>query len=523
MGWHTLLPDAHVGSSLRARHEVHMSNSDISMVANDILMDMGNAPTHYTTQNGGVQPDADLIQRNTDDGPNAQPPLPPTPPPYPQLLSSWHDSKDDLLKECGNMKDVLEKLQGEYADRKPVVWRCGCKESGLGDRLKGIVAAWMLAMVLKRPFACEVFPSMVALEYGIEPSLHDWRSNYFNYVNASPWDKGKSKVRPVWSNRAASGMTNGGALDFARGLEVTQTTPAKIPLLQRFIAEVLGEDASILSTEPYVGDGKEFTSDDATNITHPFREVIAHAHYCATRALFRPTTKLRDLLDKSLAPPKDRKEVVAPVPSSALDTPKSVGGGAAKQAPEPFVIGVHSRFGGKWKDRKRARDTDVEKVIECAWNMTLAYKANPLPGRASQPVVWVLTSDNVERLEGIVEGFADTVGKTKWNQQNIRNVAIKDVGIVEHVVKSVNGSDVEATKRLWLDWFLMTEVHTCSLIRSSFPRTACYTSKRRNAAKGLVQQYVTNMDLGRYPRVHPACNAWSLEYAPAEGVRHPTM
>ena len=84
-------------------------------------------------------------------------------------------------------------------------------------------------------------------------------------------------------------------------------------------------------------------------------------------------------------------------------------------------------------------------------------------------------------------------------------------GIVEHVVKSVNGSQVAATHRLWLDWFLQTEVHTCALIRSSFPRTACYTSARRNDGNGLVQQLVTKMDLGRYTRVRPSCTAgWSL-------------
>lgn len=520
MGWHKLSPDTHVGSSLRSGHEVRMSNKDISLVANDILMDMGNAPAQLiNTQRRGGREEGLASEGTVGGTGNTQTDLPP-PPPHQQLVSSWHDSEDEFLSECGNMKDVLDKMNGEFADRKPVVWRCGCTHSGLGDRLKGIVAAMMLAMVLKRPFACEVFPSMAELEYGVEPSLHDWRSNYFNYVNASPWNKEKTKVRPVWSNRAASGMTNGGALDYTRGVEVTQTTPAKIPLLQRFISEVMGEDASILSTEPYVGDGKEFTSDDATNITHPFREVIAHAHYCATRAMFRPTAKMRDLLDVSLAPPvAEGHEATAPAAASnAVAGPDS-----AILKPEPFIIGMHSRFGGKWKDRKRARDSDVEQVIECAWNLTLAYKANPLPGGASQPVVWILTSDNVERLEAIVEGFADSVGKSKWKEQNIRNIAIKDVGIVEHVVKSVNGSEVEATKRLWLDWFLMTEVHSCSLIRSSFPRTACYTSRRRNAAKGLVQQYVTNWDLGRYPRVHPVCNAWSLKYAPEEGAKHPTM
>jgi len=413
------------------------------------------------------------------------------------------------------MRDVLAKQQADYGDRMPVVWRCGCKESGLGDRLKGIVAAWMLAMVLKRPFACEVFPSMVELEFGIEESLIDWRHRYQAYVARGPWDRVNQQAggKPIWSNRAATAMNSNSATDYTKAIEVSQTTPAKIPLVMRFVTEVLGEDPAILLTEPFVGDGKEFTSDDATNVSHAFREMYAHAHFCATRAMFRPTQKMLELLDASLAPPP-------PLPPTS--TPEMMGIGATtiaaantplfsgSKSAEPFVIGLHSRFGGKWKDRKRAKDQDVEKVVECAWNMTQAYTAHP-SSNAGPEIVWVLTSDNVERLETVVGQFADKIGKATWDRQGIRLVAPKDVGIVEHVIKSVNGSDVEATKRLWLDWFLMTEVHTCSLIRSSFPRTACYTSSRRSATKGLTQQYVTNWDLGRYPRYRPVCNQWTLD------------
>lgn len=392
------------------------------------------------------------------------------------------------------MAAAIRKINTEYMDRKPVVWRCGCKESGIGDRLKGIVAAWMLAMVLGRPFACEVFPSMVELDYGVEPSLMDWRKNYFDYVKGSPWGRSKNP-RPVWSNRAERALQDPGSKDFTRAVEITQTTPAKINLLVAFVEQVMGEDGSMLKTEAYVGDGKEFTTDDATTISHPFRAVIARAHYCATRALFRPTPKLLGSIDRTLL---------------RASTLGGQGKSLATMA-NPLLIGVHVRFGGKWKDRKRARDPDANNIIACAWNMTRVFaeaqRSAPVPRAGA---IWLLASDNVERLQDLVDKYAaDVAGTAAWEQHGVRRWAA-DEGIVEHVSKSVKGSEVAATQRLWLDWFLMSEVHTCALIRSSFPRTACYTSRRRAKENGLVQQLVTKMDLGRYPRIIPECNAWQL-------------
>jgi hypothetical protein len=185
----------------------------------------------------------------------------------------------------------------------------------------------------------------------------------------------------------------------------------------------------------------------------------------------------------------------------------------ATEGDDPFVIGIHSRFGGRWKDRKRAKDSDVEKVLECAWNMTKALNAD---FTFSRRVVWLLASDNVERLEALVnDKWVTMVGKDRWDEQGAVVWAPK-AGKVEHVIKSVNGSDVDATMRLWLDWFLMSEVHTCTLIRSSFPRTACYVSSRRDSIKGRVQQLVTNWDLGRYPRVIPKCDTYAMAEAHRE-------
>lgn len=409
--------------------------------------------------------------------------------------SSWHT--EEFRDRCGGMVAKIKESEPMWAERAPVVWRCGCKESGLGDRLKGITAAWMLAVVLGRPFACDLFPSMVELEYGVEPVLVDWRKRYQEYVAANPW-KGKGG-RPIWSNRAEAAMRKPDSKDYSRAIEITQTTPAKIGLLKRFISEVLGKDPSILSTEKYVGDGKEFTSDDQTDSSHPFRAMIAHAHFCASRALFRPTAKLLELLDLSL------REASSGLPPKLLPGPAGRGGAAAS-ATEPFVIGVSARFGGRWKDRKRARDGDVNNIVSCAWNMSLAFRAEH-PDRG---VVWLLASDQIERLSGLIDTFAaKTAGSERWKEIGVSPFASKE-GIIEHVVKSVNGSEVLATKRLWLDWFLMSEVHTCALIRSSFPRTACYVSTRRDASNGLVQQLVTRMDLGRYPRIVPSCTGWRL-------------
>ena len=480
LGWQTLADTGGYTASVTNRIPVEMDNS---AAAADILQQMTPASPAG----------ADAAQA-TDAPPLPLAPTPaPTPAPPEPLRSSWHN--ETFEQECGGMADVIRKINTEYKDRAPVVWRCGCKESGLGDRLKGVVAAWMLAMVLGRPFACEVFPSMVELEYGVEPALMDWRSNFFDYQKNAAWAGGKSP-RPVWSNRAERAMNDRAAKDYSRAVEITQTTPAKIDLLVAFIEQVMGEDGALLKTEPYVGDGKEFTSDDATTISHPFRAVIARAHYCATRALFRPTPKLVGSIDRTLAQAGElgaRKGAVLPSMS------------------DPLIIGIHIRFGGKWKDRKRAKDPDANNIIECAWNMTRHFAAAQQQAAAPRAgAVWLLASDNIERLQALVDTFAaDVAGDAPWDQHGVRRWAA-DEGIIEHVVKSANGSDVEATRRLWLDWFLMSEVHTCALIRSSFPRTACYVSRRRENENGLVQQLVTKMDLGRYPRIIPQCTAWQL-------------
>eukprot|EP00039_Didymoeca_costata_P024273 m.9839 g.9839 ORF g.9839 m.9839 type:complete len:456 (+) comp4146_c0_seq1:206-1573(+) len=386
--------------------------------------------------------------------------------------SSWDNHYNQSLMNCGNMLHVLEESRKEYNNRKPVVWRCGCKESGLGDRLKGITAAWMLAMVLGRPFACDLFPAMESMEYGVDPVAVDWRTRYKDYVATDPWGR-STKTRALWVNRAERALLHKDARDYTRAIEVTQTTPAKIALVSAFIREVLGGDASILLTEKYVGEGKEFTADDATNITHNFRSVIAHAHYCASRSLFQPTQSLLALLSSAL--------------NNAVHEHKN----------NPLIVGIHVRFGGKWKDRKRARDSNANNVIECAWNLTQYYKHD---------VVWLLASDDVERLNKLAVDYTQRVNGTPRV-----GIFAPSGGKVEHVIKSKNGSDIEASKRLWLDWFLMSEVHTCALIRSSFPRTACYASLRRDNSNGIVSQFVTKMDLGMYPRVSPECSNWKLD------------
>jgi hypothetical protein len=276
--------------------------------------------------------------------------------------------------------------------------------------------------------------------------------------------------------------------DFSRPIEIVQTTPPKVKLVQAFIRKMgLDLDEAILSTEPFVGDGKNFTNDDAPVVSHKWRAIYAHATYCATRSLLRPTKPMIGLLDGTLAAAHS-----------------AVGG-----TPNPFVLGVHIRFGGKWKDRKRARDGDALRIIECAWNMTRRRATTAVDGGASG-AIWTLASDDVERLRALVTGFTmDSGERERWAARRI-TLATADGGIVEHVSKSVNGTTANAVRRLWHDWFLMSEAHSCALVRSSFPRTACYTSARRVSTGGLVQQMVTTLDLGRYTRTVPACDEWAL-------------
>ena len=404
------------------------------------------------------------------------------------LRSSWHAGEYSLQQSCGGMLTALERSRPMYADRQPVVWKCGCKVSGLGDRLKGVLAAWMLAMVLGRPFLVENgggFQSMADLEHGVEPSLIDWRTGYAAYT------KGPRR-NVLRTNRASRMLGNQEAQDYDRPIEVVdQTTPAMVPLVKAFIEKVLGGNGSLLETEYFVGTTKQdFTADDATLISHPFREVYAHAHFCATRALFRPTPKLAGLIDGTLA--RVTKQFTA----------------------EPFVVGIHIRFGGKWKDPVRARDVDAQAIIDCAWNMTRSRSA----GVGGSPgALWLLASDNVERLDQLIAGFrAKPDLAPLWEGERI-SIGIPEGGKVEHVSKSANGTEDASIQRLWHDWFLMSEAHACTLVRSSFPRTACYTSSRRDWARGLVQQSVTKKDLGVYKKQNnnqpyiPTCDAWQLD------------
>lgn len=391
-------------------------------------------------------------------------------------FSSWH--RTSFTTECGTLISVLKHQRLQYASRQPIVWRCGCKTSGLGDRLKGIIAAWMLALVLERPFLCEVFPSMAALQYGVEPALIDWRSGYEAYM------RNRTRLHPYRTSRSETALRSAHARDYSKPLEIVQITPAKISVIKAFVEFVLGGNGSIFLTEPFVGDGKEFSNDDAPLLSHTFRDAYAHATYCATRSLFKPTLPLLQLLDDTLL-----------------------------SVHEDFmVVGLHVRFGGKWNDRKRARNSDALKMIECAWNMTLSQQHEPFISKAAQDrgTIWLLASDNVEQLQQLIHTFhlADNV-KTLWETYNVQ-VVINQGGKVEHVSKSQNGTEADAIRRLWHDWFLLTEAHTCAFVRSSFPRTACYASERRDRTSGLVQQMVTSLDLGRYPRITPVCSDWHL-------------
>lgn len=437
-----------------------------------------------------VQPPFDLALFRSDNQPEptSQRAAKPSPSPVPHerpsakvFRSSWHISDKQALSTCGELSKLLVAQQRLYKDRQPVVWRCGCKVSGLGDRLKGIVAAWMLAMVLGRPFACETFPSFQEHEYGIEPVGADWRVAYAAYIA----NGAKNRKSVLYRNRAEAVLQQRDQnKDFARPIEITQTTPAKVKLVEEFIDMMkLGLNSKILGTEPFVGDGKNFTNDDATLVSHEWRAVYAHATYCATRSLFRPTKPLTILLDKTLA---KAHQVVGDVHN-------------------PYILGMHIRFGGKWNDRKRARDSDALRIIECAWNMTQNRIASTQPG-----AIWTLASDDVERLRKLVMEFASDRTLEKWRAGRIV-LATGDGGLVEHVSKSANGTAVDAVRRLWHDWFLISEAHSCALVRSSFPRTACYTSTRRVQNSGLVQQMVTSLDLGRYSRIVPVCDAWALD------------
>ena len=397
-----------------------------------------------------------------------------------QLESSWQRRGREVAPpRCGALAERMAEIADARGARAPVEWRCGCSESGLGDRLKGVVAAWMLALVLGRPFLVESdrsFAAMAAAEFGAEPAvpeLADWRTGYGAYVANATLRRGLMR-----SNRASDVLDNPGRYpvhDLTRPIEIKQTTPAKVALLRRFVTEVLNGDADVLSSEAYVGDGKNWTHDDAPLISDAFRRVVAHAHHCATRTLLRPSPGLRTLLNAELAQ-------------------------LPLQGRRPYFVGLHVRFGGRWKDFVRANDKEAHLVMACAWNATQHRR-----GRDTRPV-WLAISDDPDRLARLVREFRNEPAiSAAWREQAVI-VQTSDVGQVAHTAarKAANSSSFDAIKRLWLDWFKIGEAHTCALIRSSFPRTACYASQHRDDDDGLIHQFVTRRD-NRYARHSPAC------------------
>lgn len=67
--------------------------------------------------------------------------------------SGWRDrpnSEPTWHAHCRGVVHRVAEINRVNASRKPVVWRCGACKNGLGDRLKGIMAAFMLSTILGR-------------------------------------------------------------------------------------------------------------------------------------------------------------------------------------------------------------------------------------------------------------------------------------------------------------------------------------------------------------------------------------
>ena len=112
------------------------------------------------------------------------------------------------------------------------------------------------------------------------------------------------------------------------------------------------------------------------------------------------------------------------------------------------------------------------------------------------------------KLVQLVQAHKATVAPA-WASLDVR-IILSSEGKVEHLTKSDGGTEAVALHRLWHDWFLLSEAHTCTFVRSSFPRTACYASLRRQRTDGLIHQFVTTLDLARYARTTPDCTTWRL-------------
>lgn len=436
------------------------------------------------------------------------------------------------------METILRNNQ--VSKRSPVVWMCGCG-NGLGDQLKGMTASFMLAAVLGRPFVMEPSRATEQHEIGIEPALVDWRAgmicpnlvdfpcnifidysvyyllNHLLYLllllflDYAVYEKNHHQARVSFPTTEPVLQ----ALQFipeTTAIEIRDIMPANSTLLKLFLENVLQINATLFDKEPYL---LRYSDDDNPKITHALRTLVGHAHFCATRAFLKPTPRLLNMLDHTLnsfhfvnTPQVAHTREVNYV-NYVHKYPKDA---RTVRARIPFFVGVHVRFGGRWNDRKRGTEGDARDILRCAWNLTTVHANITLVEHRNtliEPVVWLMASDQPELLQTVSKEFTSNLGDS-WRRYGVHILSATG-GKVEHLTKSEQGQEAAALERLWHDWFLLSESHTCTFVRSAFPRTACYASLRRIKSKGLVYLSVVQKDLGRYAKIVPLCEQWQLQ------------
>eukprot|EP00035_Acanthoeca_spectabilis_P035494 m.35003 g.35003 ORF g.35003 m.35003 type:complete len:431 (-) comp7397_c0_seq2:2669-3961(-) len=365
------------------------------------------------------------------------------------LRSSWTKT---LPPQCARIVQRVEFC--EQSQRAPLEaimlgHRKNPGKNGLGDRMKGLLGASVVALRLCRPFRmslkADVFDPKLAVSF-----VYDWNRPWQHF-----FDLKKKGLRTY---------TRFSKVNIASLSEQNETV-------------LLAMDGGYFAQWDVVGD------DLIAGLTRGVRGLQkgkdaqrALVLMCMGRALLRPSQ---------------------PVLNSISNLLRGASNSAVTSATrEPLLLGLHARYAGKFEKNARTRMTPAQVTAQvwCAWNMSMSWNNEVNRGGKPNSVFWLIASDKPDKLIQVINAFLILRAKenTSLNVTVIRNTE----GTVKHVKASVAR---EVISRLWADWFLLSEATTCCYGPSGFPQSACTMSLRVALNHGRNEANVGH------------CNTWREE------------
>ena len=411
--------------------------------------------------------------------------------------SSWRT--DEWRALCPRIVQWWRRVAS--SGRAPVLQRV--TDSGLGDRLRSIQRAFLLAYVSNRPLALQDergdFPPSI-----LEESLIAWRPLAAQYGGA--YDAYHS------ANDAFERLMT---QDDGRAIAIRRTA---FPWQREALDEAFW-------TQWHRDDVDSERRAQWINETAPMAgwldgdSEVAHLRFCVLRALLKPTPVIIDALDAKLGRAAAGMRTAWRKANDQMSTSGARRRRVASRSillrrnsdeealPAPRYVSVQMRFGGTFHgahDPKRAGPADLAWGVACARNVSRlqrkpidvssAEKSTPSEsadtGGCPSATVLLLASDHADKLwDSVTAGLVGSVraqGSGDGGGGGAACVVMESEGTVGHIYKD-KSKDIDAVReRTWLDWFLLAEAHDCVFISSGFAGSACAASLRRQRDGGRV-------------------------------------